>query len=831
MNKLHDAWLQLNKPVVICCDSGYAKLKAVMQPQDEYQLLVPAILAEHEYVEQSINPLSPAIIQLSSGSTGKSKCIQQNHKAILHYLYLWTNGRTQHSDHISLNWMGFDHVGALLLSHLRDVYLGCRQVHVDASWILQDPLRWPLLMSEYRVTHTWCPNFGFKLAEQAARESERIGDLSQLEELINAGEMVVAETQKAFSETFRAWGLRSGTITPAFGMAESCTLITMFPIDDFDDFTITSDQLVKGRDQVQLGHSEFVSLGGVIAGTEIRVVDDNNQLLSEYQVGRMQIRGPSVTMGYYRAQEHNAKAFVGDGWFDSGDCAVIANNMLYLTGRVQESIVINGINYFSHDIESSVEQVDGVRKTFAAAGGYQDNGDAAVVFFVAAPGASITRLKADIRGQLANAHQFYPNELVALPESEFLKTTSGKIQRRKMVERWLAEQQRLKNPIKINQLSWVPLAVSVIEPKIAENLHNLHVSAPQSARWVVALSEQDCAELATVNQVLLDAVKASPPEHVTLIVPHAQSHRLASWAVSFANSTYSTEVAVVSGCQQVSTGWLLPNDLQAGHYRFDGALWQREVEAQVAWQSVSLASEPQSALQPQEYALVTGASGGVARHLIGDLQRRGVPVVLLSRRQPQLEKLSNCYWIETDITDGDKLAQDWQQACQINPLLNKAPARIYHLAARYGKASVETLTDSELACTELVSVAGARALARVLAEAYPENGSHWIYFGSVNGLRGGPQTLPYNISSGSLRDLAASQRRQNLPATWIGWSAWQQTGMAKPVTQEQLSMAGLQSLDPQDCFAALHFAEQQRGGEYLIGVHSDTLCPACLLLR
>ena len=93
--------------------------------------------------------------------------------------------------------------------------------------MIEDPLLWLRAMAEHRVTHSWTPNFGFKLVAAALEEAPHlapsIGDLSRLRCLMNAGEQVTAEVCNGFLERT---GLPPRVMQPAFGMAECCTCMT-----------------------------------------------------------------------------------------------------------------------------------------------------------------------------------------------------------------------------------------------------------------------------------------------------------------------------------------------------------------------------------------------------------------------------------------------------------------------------------------------------------------------------------------------------------------------------------------------------------------------------
>eukprot|EP00971_Amphidinium_carterae_P013241 260956-Amphidinium_carterae.1 len=85
------------------------------------------------------------------------------------------------------------------------------------------------------------------------------------------------------------------------------------------------------------GHSTFVNLGLPVPGVEIRIANSFGDVLPENEVGRFQIRGAVITPGYLNNAAANEDAFVGDGWFNSGDIGFIRAGRLYLTGREKDT--------------------------------------------------------------------------------------------------------------------------------------------------------------------------------------------------------------------------------------------------------------------------------------------------------------------------------------------------------------------------------------------------------------------------------------------------------------------------------------------------------------
>jgi fatty-acyl-CoA synthase len=79
-------------------------------------------------------------------------------------------------------------------------------------------------------------------------------------------------------------------------------------------------------------------------------------------LGRIQFRGPSRTVGYYRRPDATSSAVDGDGWWNTGDLGYLRDGGLRVAGRAKEVIIIRGANYFPADFEQATEVVAGVRK-------------------------------------------------------------------------------------------------------------------------------------------------------------------------------------------------------------------------------------------------------------------------------------------------------------------------------------------------------------------------------------------------------------------------------------------------------------------------------------
>ena len=143
-------------------------------------------------VEAIVTSADVLFYQLTSGSTGIPKCIPERHGAIISHIRHSTMHCSYAADDTTLNWLPFDHVVPMLTFHLKDCYLGCSAVQLPTARVIADPLLWMRCIAAHRVTHSWAPNFGYKLVSQAIQRSGEPFecDLSSVKLLMNAGEQV-----------------------------------------------------------------------------------------------------------------------------------------------------------------------------------------------------------------------------------------------------------------------------------------------------------------------------------------------------------------------------------------------------------------------------------------------------------------------------------------------------------------------------------------------------------------------------------------------------------------------------------------------------------------
>ncbi|WP_433859733.1 AMP-binding protein [Streptomyces kronopolitis] len=379
----------------------------------------------HEFHDAA--PEDLAVLMLTSGSTGQAKAVMLSHANLLASAAAQIQARRLTSADVVMNWIGFDHVSALLEFHLIPVCLGASQLHVPSSVILDDPIEFLRLISRHRVTTTFSPNFLLGLVNSAAQQispDDKL-DLAHLRHVVSGGEAVPCATGSAFLENFTPFGLRSGALWPAFGMTETCAGIiysSEFPHVD------------SGQ--------EFAGVGTPVASLDMRVADPQGNPVPDGHTGEVQLRGPMITSGYYRNEEATRSAHTSDGWFRTGDLGRLVNGRVRLVGRSKDTILVNGISYFSHEIETAVEKLDEVASSYVAAFPIRpagsDTEQLVIAFHPQVPAdddPALCRALTAVRDTVVRHWGFRPALVLPLAREEFAKNSLGKISRSKLSAR------------------------------------------------------------------------------------------------------------------------------------------------------------------------------------------------------------------------------------------------------------------------------------------------------------------------------------------------------------------------------------------------------------
>jgi acyl transferase domain-containing protein/acyl-CoA synthetase (AMP-forming)/AMP-acid ligase II/Zn-dependent alcohol dehydrogenase/NAD(P)-dependent dehydrogenase (short-subunit alcohol dehydrogenase family)/acyl carrier protein len=417
-SKLYQAWEISDRPTIIT-DIVRKNSHSSLQEVQVEELLNNS--PDSNYHHGKLDDL--ALLLFTSGSTGKPKGVMLSARNLIASVYGMAKVNNLSGQDITLNWMPLEHVASLVMFHLTPLYLGCQQIQVKSELILQNPFQWLNLIDQYRVTATWSPNFAYNLVnEKLGTEgvAKHDWDLSCLRWMGNGAEAVVGNTTRRFLELLTPYGLSPTVVSPGYGMSE------------------TTSGIAHSHDFWRNKGGGLVSVGSPIPGVSLRIVNEKNQVVPEGEIGLLQVKGETVTAGYLKQPELN-EAMLIQGWFNTGDLGFIEAGKLTITGRQKDVIIINGVNYYNHDLETVVEAIAGVNISFTAACGVQGNNqqeEIAVFFNTDAQQDKLRELINTIRRSVLTQIGVAPTYIVPVTKEMIPKTAIGKIMRSQLSQRF-----------------------------------------------------------------------------------------------------------------------------------------------------------------------------------------------------------------------------------------------------------------------------------------------------------------------------------------------------------------------------------------------------------
>jgi 2,3-dihydroxybenzoate-AMP ligase len=281
--------------------------------------------------EVTIDPEDPAVFLLSGGTTGIPKIIPRTHND---YVY---NSRAAGAvndirpDDALLVVLPIAHNFPLASPGVQAFLLAGARVVLSTSTRAADAL--PLIARE-RVTHLeLVPALLVRwINDPLLREH----DLSSVR-IINTGGQKLQEEVKRRTEAL----LPHAKVQEVLGMAEG--LLNFVRLDDPDEVRYTT----VGRP--------------VSPDDEIRIVDDDGADVPPGEIGELWTRGPYTLRGYFRAPEHNARAFTPDGFYKTGDLVRLhPSGNLIVEGRKKDLINRGGEKISAEEVENLILQHEAV---------------------------------------------------------------------------------------------------------------------------------------------------------------------------------------------------------------------------------------------------------------------------------------------------------------------------------------------------------------------------------------------------------------------------------------------------------------------------------------
>jgi acyl-CoA synthetase (AMP-forming)/AMP-acid ligase II/acyl carrier protein len=387
-----------------------------------------------------------AFIQYSSGSTSDPKGVCLTHRNLCVNIRAIVEGAGWDENDVSLSWMPLTHDMGLIGYHLSVLAAGMNHAVMDTNAFVRRPLLWMIKANELRATQLCSPNFGYKhFLKLLERKGLPETDLSCVKLILNGAEPISYSLCEEFLEALAPYGLKRTAMFPVYGMAEATVGVSM------PEIGVEYSRVIVHRHSLRIGEPyqpaelddadavSFVKVGRAIRDVEIRIADDADHVLENGRVGNIQLLGGNVTEKIYGDEATTTSLFTDDGWLRTGDCGVFVDGDLVITGRSKDIIIVNGQNYYPHDIEEIAADVEGLdlgKVVVAGTRTHESQTEELLVFAMFKRDLDTFKILANKVTARIGEHTGLEVDHV-IPVRKIPKTTSGKIQRAAMLNAYL----------------------------------------------------------------------------------------------------------------------------------------------------------------------------------------------------------------------------------------------------------------------------------------------------------------------------------------------------------------------------------------------------------
>ena len=269
-----------------------------------------------------VNASEVAFLQLSGGSTGLSKLIPRTHDEYMYSIRLSVEHCRVTERTVFLVVLPVSHNYPMSSPGILGVLYAGGTIVMSLS--PSPEVAFPLIERHGVTMVPLVPPLALHWLDRKPHCAE---DLSSLKVILVGGSKFSAEAAKRIRPVFNC------RLQQVFGMAEG--LVNYTGLDDSEEMVIHT----QGRPMSPYD--------------EVKVVDAEDREVRIGETGHLLTRGPYTIQGYYKAPEHNAKAFTKDGFYRTGDIVRLTKDgYLIVEGRDKDQINRGGEKIAAEEVEN-----------------------------------------------------------------------------------------------------------------------------------------------------------------------------------------------------------------------------------------------------------------------------------------------------------------------------------------------------------------------------------------------------------------------------------------------------------------------------------------------
>ena len=293
-------------------------------------------------------------LQYTGGTTGLSKGAMLSHSnlvANISQFAAFAGDNIQRGKEVVMTAIPMYHIFALMVNTLTYFHFG------GTSVLITNPTDMPAFVKEWSRWQVTVFT-GVNTLYNGLLHTTGFADLdfSRLALAVGGG----APVQKAVSDRWKT--VTGKHIREGYGLSETSPVLTMNPFH-LEDF--------------------LSSIGIPWPSTDISLRDEAGNEVGVGEEGKLCAKGPQVRRGYWRRDDATAEVMTEDGYFRTGDIAVMdPDGFFRIVDRKKDMILVSGFNVFPNEIEAVVAGLDGVLECACVGVPDEKSGEAVKLFVV-----------------------------------------------------------------------------------------------------------------------------------------------------------------------------------------------------------------------------------------------------------------------------------------------------------------------------------------------------------------------------------------------------------------------------------------------------------------
>lgn len=433
------------------------------------------LLALHELAGIAVPPFNASaedvcFIQYTSGSTSAPKGVVVTHRQLAANSQMIAVVFGHDASTRFASWLPLFHDMGLVGAALHPLLIGAQAILMPTEGFQERPERWLKMISDYQAHTSGAPDFAYRLCAAIDEPGRLEGiDLSSWRVAYNGAEPVRAKTLQRFTTTMAVHGFDPKAWLPCYGLAETTLLSaghrqrSLVHTSRFCREALESGRAVTPVDGQP--STEIVNCGEAAPGTDIRIVDPTClSPLDDGYVGEIWVAGEHVASRYWGGGSEAFGATLAANpqasYLRTGDLGFLANNQLYVTGRLKDLMIIAGRNLYPADIEAIAREAHPLlaqarlvavaltREQFSACMGRVSPkalDTEQLVLIAELPALPITVALQQLVQAVVHACEHPLGAIIWVARADISVTTSGKIQRGEALRKLLEHQYRVRS--------------------------------------------------------------------------------------------------------------------------------------------------------------------------------------------------------------------------------------------------------------------------------------------------------------------------------------------------------------------------------------------------